>query len=71
MFCHHRLLVRGDGAKLSKSNGDAGVRDLRARGLSAGEVLGRTAFEADLQARPNPIGAEALPRLFDRPDRCE
>jgi glutamyl-Q tRNA(Asp) synthetase len=38
-FLHHRLIRRPDGSKLSKSAGDTGVRELRAAGVSAAEVL--------------------------------
>jgi glutamyl-tRNA synthetase/glutamyl-Q tRNA(Asp) synthetase len=37
-FFHHHLLMKGPGQKLSKSDGDTGVRDLRARGWTAEEV---------------------------------
>jgi glutamyl-tRNA synthetase/glutamyl-Q tRNA(Asp) synthetase len=33
-FLHHELLMKAPGQKLSKSDGDTAVRDLRARGLS-------------------------------------
>lgn len=42
-FLHHPLIRREDGAKLSKSNRDTGIRDLRSAGLSADQVLGRAA----------------------------
>lgn len=38
-FLHHTLLRKPGGAKLSKSDGDTGVRDLRAGGRSASDVL--------------------------------
>ena len=38
-FLHHPLVRHPGGAKLSKSNRDTGIRELRARGLSAGQVL--------------------------------
>jgi glutamyl-tRNA synthetase/glutamyl-Q tRNA(Asp) synthetase len=38
-FLHHPLIMRSAGRKLSKSDGDSGVRDLRARGSSAAEVI--------------------------------
>jgi glutamyl/glutaminyl-tRNA synthetase len=38
-FAHHPLIRRPDGSKLSKSSGDTGVRDLRAAGRSAAEVI--------------------------------
>jgi glutamyl-tRNA synthetase/glutamyl-Q tRNA(Asp) synthetase len=38
-FLHHPLIMKSAGQKLSKSDGDSGVRDLRARGSSAAEVI--------------------------------
>jgi glutamyl/glutaminyl-tRNA synthetase len=42
-FAHHALIRKGDGAKLSKSDGDTGIRELRSRGLGAGHVLEQAA----------------------------
>jgi glutamyl/glutaminyl-tRNA synthetase len=42
-FLHHALIRRPDGSKLSKSAGDTGVRELRAAGVSAPEVVARAA----------------------------
>lgn len=42
-FLHHPLIRKPGGVKLSKSDGDTGVRELRAAGASAGEVLARAA----------------------------
>jgi glutamyl-tRNA synthetase/glutamyl-Q tRNA(Asp) synthetase len=39
VFAHHPLIMRSPGQKLSKSDGDTGIRELRARGLSKEEVL--------------------------------
>jgi glutamyl/glutaminyl-tRNA synthetase len=39
-FLHHPLIRRSDGSKLSKSAGDTGVRELRAAGHTAAEILG-------------------------------
>jgi glutamyl/glutaminyl-tRNA synthetase len=39
-FHHHALVRKEDGAKLSKSAGDTGVRELRRLGRSAEEVIG-------------------------------
>ena len=39
VFLHHRLLMKSPDQKLSKSDGDTGVRDLRARGRTAAEVI--------------------------------
>ena len=38
MFLHHHLLMKSPDQKLSKSDSDTGVRDLRARGLSPADV---------------------------------
>jgi glutamyl-Q tRNA(Asp) synthetase len=37
-FLHHRLIMKSPSQKLSKSDGDFGVRDLRARGWTPEEV---------------------------------
>jgi glutamyl-tRNA synthetase/glutamyl-Q tRNA(Asp) synthetase len=37
-FMHHPLLMKSPSQKLSKSDGDTGVRDLRARGWTVGRV---------------------------------
>lgn len=42
-FLHHRLIRRPDGSKLSKSDGDTGVRDLRAAGVSAADLISQAA----------------------------
>ncbi len=42
-FLHHPLLRRPDGRKLSKSDHDTGVRDLRASGWSPADVRGAAA----------------------------
>jgi glutamyl-Q tRNA(Asp) synthetase len=46
-FFHHPLIMKTPEQKLSKSDGDTGVRDLRARGWSAKEVI-RAASEGML-----------------------
>jgi len=65
-FLHHPLLLRPDGAKLSKSNRDTGVRDLRAAGWTAPRVLGEAASRSGLLDRPREVGAEDLPTLWLR-----
>jgi glutamyl/glutaminyl-tRNA synthetase len=44
-FHHHPLVRRPDGSKLSKSAGDTGVRELRAAGASAADVIERASSE--------------------------
>ena len=47
-FLHHHLLMKSTDQKLSKSDGDTGVRDLRARGWTAEEV--KRASRADRES---------------------
>jgi glutamyl-tRNA synthetase/glutamyl-Q tRNA(Asp) synthetase len=56
-FLHHPLVRNPDGSKLSKSAGDTGVRELRAAGRSAPEVIGLAARAAGLVPTPAPIAA--------------
>jgi glutamyl/glutaminyl-tRNA synthetase len=51
--------------KLSKSDGDTGIRDLRAKGSSPEEVIGQAAARAGLIDAPRPIGAHDVVELFD------
>jgi len=43
MFLHHPLILKSATQKLSKSDGDSGIADLRARGWSAADVLDHAA----------------------------
>lgn len=47
-FLHHELLMKTAAQKLSKSDGDTGVRDLRAKGWSAEGVIDRALSLAGL-----------------------
>jgi len=47
-FLHHALLMKSPSQKLSKSDGDSGVRDLRAKGWSAEAVIDRATSLAGL-----------------------
>jgi glutamyl-Q tRNA(Asp) synthetase len=67
VFLHHPLIRKGDGAKLSKSSGDTGVRELRAAGMPPEAVLGEAAIRTGLLRQARPLGVEELARLF--PDR--
>jgi glutamyl-Q tRNA(Asp) synthetase len=64
VFLHHPLLHASTGVKLSKSNRDTGIRELRARGLSGADVLGLAAARAGLIERPRPVVASDVPSLF-------
>jgi glutamyl-tRNA synthetase/glutamyl-Q tRNA(Asp) synthetase len=63
-FLHHPLIVGPSGEKLSKSARDTGVRDLRAQGLSAEDVIGRAAAAIGLITSPRPIRADESQDLF-------
>jgi glutamyl-tRNA synthetase/glutamyl-Q tRNA(Asp) synthetase len=38
-FLHHPLIMKSPDQKLSKSDGDTGIRELRARGLTPAQVI--------------------------------
>jgi glutamyl/glutaminyl-tRNA synthetase len=47
-FVHHPLVMKSPDQKLSKSDGDTGIRDLRAAGWPAGRVIADAATRAGL-----------------------
>jgi len=51
IFLHHPLIMKTPTQKLSKSDGDAGVRDLRARGWTAAQVIARARELAETTER--------------------
>ncbi|MHB8837548.1 MAG: glutamate--tRNA ligase family protein [Gemmatimonadaceae bacterium] len=63
-FMHHPLVRHPDGAKLSKSAGDTGVRELREAGVTSDEVIGRAARMAGLQVDDAPCAAIAVQKFF-------
>ncbi len=63
-FMHHPLVRHPDGAKLSKSAGDTGVRELRAAGVTPAEVIGRAAQLVGLQADEAPCEAADVRRFL-------
>jgi glutamyl-tRNA synthetase/glutamyl-Q tRNA(Asp) synthetase len=62
-FLHHPLILRPDGSKLSKSNRDAGIGELRAAGWSRERVLGEAAAAVGLLERVRPMAPDELPEL--------
>ncbi len=56
-FAHHPLIRKPGGAKLSKADGDTGVRDLRAAGRTAAAVIGAAAAAVGLTDGPRPVAA--------------
>jgi len=63
-FYHHPLIRKPGGAKLSKSDGDTGVRQLRTRGLAPDVVLGEAAAAVGLIAEARPLDLGGLDALF-------
>jgi glutamyl-Q tRNA(Asp) synthetase len=66
-FVHHPLVLRPDGQKLSKSSGDAGVRELRAAGVTSPEVIGRAAAAVGLTEHVRSIAPSDVADLFRSP----
>lgn len=67
-FAHHPLIRRKDGRKLSKSDGDTGVRELRAAGYRPEDVIGAAAAAVGLIPRPRPVAASDVRDLLWRVD---
>jgi glutamyl/glutaminyl-tRNA synthetase len=63
-FLHHPLLLTPSGQKLSKSNRDVGVRELRTAGVRAADVIGRAAAAVGLQGSAHSVNAADVGRLF-------
>jgi glutamyl-Q tRNA(Asp) synthetase len=68
-FYHHPLVMKTPEQKLSKSDGDTGVRDLRARGWTAAQVIGHAAMLAGLRDVERPLWADEIGELKFRPRR--
>ncbi|MHB8891704.1 MAG: glutamate--tRNA ligase family protein [Candidatus Limnocylindrales bacterium] len=63
-FLHHPLVRRVSGQKLSKAEGDTAVRSLLDEGSTPGELFGRAARLAGLQADETPIDHTSFGALF-------
>ena len=66
VFAHHPLIMKSASQKLSKSDGDSGIADLRAAGWSAAQVIGCAAALAGLTSVRADLRVEDLSRLFSR-----
>jgi glutamyl-tRNA synthetase/glutamyl-Q tRNA(Asp) synthetase len=64
-FLHHPLIMSTRGAKLSKANRDTGLRELRAAGVTPGEVLGAAAHATGLLPAPRSLCAADLGAFFE------
>jgi glutamyl-tRNA synthetase/glutamyl-Q tRNA(Asp) synthetase len=63
-FLHHALLMKSPTQKISKSDGDTGVRDLRANGWTPGRVIGEAAFRGGLIPDARPVEAAEVSSMF-------
>ena len=63
VFLHHPLVMKSQTQKVSKSDSDTGVRELRNEGWTPGRVRGHTAFLAGLQADERPLAVSDLASL--------
>lgn len=63
-FAHHPLIRKPGGAKLSKADGDTGIRELRAAGRSVEEVIGAASATVGLLSEPRPVAANEVEGLF-------
>jgi glutamyl-Q tRNA(Asp) synthetase len=77
-FLHHPLIMKaaasagslgGPRQKLSKSDRDTGIRELRANGWTPGRVIGHAAWLAGLRSADVPLAADQVPSLFPPADR--
>ena len=64
VFAHHALIMKSASQKLSKSDRDSGVGDLRAAGWSPEDVIGRAVSLAGLAGAASRLAARDLPSLF-------
>jgi glutamyl/glutaminyl-tRNA synthetase len=64
VFLHHPLIMKSATQKLSKSDRDTGVRDLRAGGWSAARVIGQAAFLAGLISKPRDVRADRVSSII-------
>jgi glutamyl-tRNA synthetase/glutamyl-Q tRNA(Asp) synthetase len=65
-FAHHPLVMKSPTQKMSKSDRDTGVRDLRNDGWTPERVIGHAAWQIGLQPQPTPLSANDVARFFAR-----
>jgi glutamyl/glutaminyl-tRNA synthetase len=64
LFLHHPLVLRPDGAKLSKAHCDTAIRDARAAGASPAQLIGQAAAAVGLLETARPMAADEVADLF-------
>jgi glutamyl-tRNA synthetase/glutamyl-Q tRNA(Asp) synthetase len=65
-FLHHPLILKPGGAKLSKADGDTGVRERREAGERPASIVGRAAFAVGLVDAERDIDASEAASLVMR-----
>jgi glutamyl-Q tRNA(Asp) synthetase len=63
-YLHHPLIMKTPTQKVSKSDGDTGIGELRRRGWTPAEVIGHASHLAGLIDAPRPIAAAEVFSLF-------
>lgn len=63
-YLHHPLIANARGEKLSKAARDTGIRELRARGVSPEDVIGRAAAAVGLVPAGTRLRAADVRQLF-------
>jgi glutamyl-tRNA synthetase/glutamyl-Q tRNA(Asp) synthetase len=66
-FLHHALIMKSARQKLSKSDRDTGVRELRAQGWTAADLIGQAAARAGLIEKARPIEAREAEAIIQLP----
>jgi glutamyl-tRNA synthetase/glutamyl-Q tRNA(Asp) synthetase len=64
VFLHHPLVLGPSGTKLSKSNRDTGLGQLREAGVSPSEAIGRAAAAVGLIDHVRPVAASEVAEIF-------
>ena len=65
IFFHHPLIMKSATQKLSKSDRDTGLAELRGAGWSPERVIGHAAAAVRLQTQPAPLSAREVSRFFE------
>ena len=66
VFVHHPLIMKSATQKLSKSDRDTCIREMRAAGWPPVRVIGHAAFRVGLQDCDDPLAAADVARLFEK-----
>lgn len=64
LFAHHAVIMKSPRQKLSKADGDTGLRELRHAGWSAARVIGHAAALAGLAPMGSTVAASEVSTLF-------